>query len=118
MAIPSVPDQVDSDPINVQEKHIKQVDCPNPACDGVLDITNVNIGTKIKCKNCNNVTWLPDYTKKWWEKPGSILAGLLISFIIGVMSSLTASWLLDQDEAEQSTVLPTQGQQQPPQTKP
>lgn len=93
MAIPSIPDQVDSDPINVLERRIRQVDCPNPDCEGIIDITNINIGTKIKCKDCGNVTWLPDYGKKWWQKPISIFSGLFLSFIIGVISSLTASWI-------------------------
>jgi hypothetical protein len=91
MAIPSIPDQVDNDPINVQERKIRQVDCPNPECDGVLDITNINVGTKIKCKDCANVTWLPDYGRKWWQKPLSIISGLVVSFIIGVLSSLAAT---------------------------
>ncbi len=95
MAIPTIPDQIDNDPISIQEVTIRQFDCPNPDCDESLDITNVNIGTKIQCKSCNNVTWLPDYVKKWWQKPVSIIGGLLISFIIGVLASITANLLTD-----------------------
>lgn len=93
MPIPTIPDPVDNDPINVEERTIRQFDCPNPGCDESLDITNVNIGTKIKCTSCGNVTWLPDYGKKWWQKPASIIGGLIVSFIIGVLASMTANWL-------------------------
>lgn len=101
---PSVPDQIGSDPINVLERRIRQVDCPNPDCNGVLDITNINVGTKIKCKSCSNVTWLPDYGKKWWQRPVSIISGLLLSFIIGVASSLTASWVGAANSPSQDSV--------------
>lgn len=92
MAI-QIPAQVDNDPISVQERLIRQFDCPNPDCDAVLDITNVNVGTKLKCQTCNNVTWLPDYGRKWWQKPLSIITGLILSFIIGLLASLTANWI-------------------------
>ena len=93
MAIPTIPDQIDNDPIDVKERVIRQFDCPNPDCDESLDITNVNIGTKIKCTACENVTWLPDYGKKWWQKPANIIGGLILSFIIGVLASMTANWI-------------------------
>lgn len=93
MPIPTVPNQIDTDPIAVQERVIKQFDCPNPDCDESIDITNVNVGTKIQCNKCKNVTWLPDYGNKWWQKPISIIGGLILSFAIGVGASLTANWL-------------------------
>jgi len=93
MAAPTVPNQIDTDPISVQERFIRQFDCPNPICDESIDITNVNVGTKIQCSACSNVTWLPDYGNKWWQKPISIIGGLLLSFVIGVGASLTANWV-------------------------
>lgn len=93
MAIPTLPDQIDNEPISVQEVTIRQFDCPNPDCDASIDITNANVGTKLKCKTCSNVTWLPDYGNKWWQKPVSILTGLALSFVIGVGASLTANWI-------------------------
>ncbi|ENK2025156.1 BRcat domain-containing protein [Vibrio alginolyticus] len=97
MVTPSLPNQIDNDPISVQERRIRQFDCPNPNCESSIDITNVNVGTKIQCTACQNVTWLPDYSKKWWQKPLSILSGLFLSFLIGIASSMTATWLSDTD---------------------
>lgn len=93
MAIPLIPDPVDTDPIDVQERVIRQFNCPNTECDESLDITDINVGTKIKCKSCDNVTWLPEYGKKWWQRPISIISGLILSFVIGVLGSLAANWL-------------------------
>ncbi|WP_320733364.1 BRcat domain-containing protein [Enterobacter roggenkampii] len=94
MTLPMLPNQIPDGPIDVTERLIKQMECPNPNCTSNLDVTNVNVGTKIQCKDCNNVTWLPDYKKpKWWQKPASIIAGIFISYVIGVASSVTASWL-------------------------
>lgn len=100
MPIPTLPDSVDNNPVNVEERLIRQFDCPNPECDESLDITNVNVGTKIKCTTCGNVTWLPDYGKKWWQKPDSIIGGLIVSFVIGVLASITANWISDSDASE------------------
>lgn len=91
MPIPSLPDQIDNDPIDVKEITIKQFDCPNPDCDEKIDITNINVGTKLKCRTCENVTWLPDYSNKWWQKPVSIIGGLFLSFIIGFLASIAAN---------------------------
>lgn len=94
MTLPILPNQIPDGPINITERFIKQMECPNPNCNSKLDVTNVNVGTKIQCKNCNNVTWLPDYKKqKWWQKPASIIGGILLSYVIGVGSSITASWV-------------------------
>jgi hypothetical protein len=97
-----MPNQIDTDPIAVKERIIRQFDCPNPKCDESLDITNVNVGTKIQCGKCQNVTWLPDYGKKWWQKPASIIGGLILSFAVGVAASLTANWL-GTEEKQDST---------------
>ncbi|MCF2856998.1 hypothetical protein L1286_05935 [Pseudoalteromonas sp. SMS1] len=106
MPVPSIPNQIDSDPIAVQEKFIRQFDCPNPDCDESIDITKVNVGTKIQCSACKNVTWLPDYGNSWWQKPASIFGGLVLSFIIGVGASLTANWI-DLEKEEQTSQQPT-----------
>lgn len=94
MAHPSIPNQIPDDPIAVTERLIKQMNCPNPSCAATIDITNVNVGTKIQCKDCNNVTWLPSYKKeRWWQKPAVAIGGLLLSFLIGVAASVTANWI-------------------------
>lgn len=94
MTLPMLPNQIPDGPIDVIERVIKQMECPNPDCTSNLDVTNVNVGTKIQCKDCNNVTWLPDYKKpKWWQKTASIIGGLFLSYVVGVGSSVTASWL-------------------------
>lgn len=97
MPVPTVPNQIDTDPIAVKERVIRQFDCPNPDCDESIDITNVNIGTKIQCSACANVTWLPDYGNKWWQKPISIIGGLILSFAIGLAASLTANWITPEE---------------------
>jgi hypothetical protein len=102
MSSPNIPESIDNEPISVQERTIRQFDCPNPDCDSSIDITNVNVGTKIKCKSCNNVTWLPDYGNKWWQKPLSIIGGILLSFFIGVASSMSANWLGDAESQDVS----------------
>lgn len=86
-----IPKPIDGDPIHVIEKIIRQVDCPNPQCDQVLDITNINEGTKIQCEACKNVTWVPAYEPKWWQKTKVILGGLAVSFVVGILSSLVAT---------------------------
>ncbi|CAM4275744.1 BRcat domain-containing protein [Pseudoalteromonas maricaloris] len=110
MTTPKIPESIDNDPISVQERTIRQFDCPNPDCDSSIDITNVNVGTKIKCKSCNNVTWLPDYGNKWWQKPLSIIGGILLSFLIGVASSMSANWL-GGDNGEDATIKKTSANQ-------
>ncbi|MBH3155884.1 hypothetical protein I5P92_08845 [Serratia ureilytica] len=94
MNIPSVPKQLPSPGIEVTERVIKQLACPNVECDKLLDITHINAGTKIQCENCGNVTWLPEYKKeKWWQKTIFTIGFYLMSFIFGVLSSLLASYI-------------------------
>ena len=91
MAVILIPNHVDSDPISIKETVIRQIDCPNPKCDASLNITNVNTGTKIGCASCNNVTLVPDYKNKNKKKTVGYIMGLILSFIIGFLSSMAAN---------------------------
>jgi hypothetical protein len=91
MAVLLIPNQVDSDPISVKEKVVRQIDCPNPECDASLDITNVNTGIKIGCASCNNVTLVPDSGNINIKKTIGYIMGLILSFIIGFLSSMAAN---------------------------
>lgn len=95
MTSPTLPHQIPDGPIDITERIIKQMKCPNPDCDASLDITNINEGTKIQCKSCDNVTWLPDYKKqKWWQKPAALIGGALLTYVLGIASSLTVEWTI------------------------
>jgi len=82
-----------NDPKRPEVKQIKilQVKCPSLNCDQVLDITNINEGTKITCPKCSNTTWTPSYREKWYQRFSIYLLSVLLSFAIGVGSSLFAS---------------------------
>jgi len=89
------PSVLDSKKPQIQEIKILEVQCPNPDCNQKLDITNINEGTKIKCPQCHNITWTPSYKQKWWHRGIIFIVSLFISFIIGVLSSITATKIID-----------------------
>lgn len=91
--VSQIPTPLDGEPVKVVEKTIKEVECPNPDCDYKLNITNINEGTKIKCGNCGNVTWVPSYKPKWWQRTKGFIGTIIVSFIIGLLTSLLASWI-------------------------
>lgn len=106
-SLSNIPNPIDNSPIEVVERFVREVPCPNPDCDHKLDITSINYGTKIKCQNCSNVTWTPLYEEKWWQKTKGFIISLLISLVVGVSGSLIASTIYDsytagqvQDKAE------------------
>lgn len=89
-----VPRPLEGTPPNVQERLIKEVECPNPECDQLLNITDINVGTKVQCTNCKNVTWVPAFQPKWWQRARVIIGGAILSIIVGAAASLlaTAVW--------------------------
>lgn len=52
---PLVPSSVDGSRVSVTQQTIRLIDCPK--CDQTLNITELNVGGKIKCFKCDNVTW-------------------------------------------------------------
>ncbi len=98
-SLSNIPNPVDNNPIEVVQRVVREVPCPNPACDHKLDITSINYGTKIKCQNCNNVTWTPLYEEKWWQKGKGFIISLIISLSIGIAGSLISSALYDSYKA-------------------
>lgn len=102
--ISHIPKPIDNDPIRVIERLIRQVDCPNPHCDQTLDITSINEGTKIQCGTCKNVTWVPAYEPRWWQKAKVVIGGLLLSFAIGVLGSMTASVIISKYKASHHSI--------------
>lgn len=105
-SISHVPKPLDPNPPQVVERKIREVECPNPKCDQTLDITNINAGTKIECGTCKNVTWVPAYQAKWWQRAPVVIGGLLLSLAIGTAGSLIASGLWEQYKANQAISSP------------
>lgn len=79
---------------------ILEINCPNPNCNKPIDITDLNEGTKIECPHCMNITWTPSYKRKNHGKI-SFIIGLLISFILGICSSLIANYIYNYSSENQ-----------------
>ncbi len=70
--------------------------CPNPKCKSQLEVTNLTPLNAIRCSKCENVTWLPAYVPKWWQKGWAVLSilgtgvvvGLIVDWLVGWMGSL------------------------------
>ncbi len=87
---PIVPDNVDGQRVEVAQQTIRTVDCPNSSCNQTLNITELSAGAKIKCPNCQNYTWAPEYNPKWWQKTKNFVGTVVFSFVIGVGTSIVA----------------------------
>lgn len=77
--------------LTIERRLQTRVNCPG--CETPLDITDVKAGATIKCNNCGNVTWTPEYTPRWWYKTRNFVASVTASVVIGVIASLIASYL-------------------------
>jgi hypothetical protein len=67
------------------------VDCPR--CGRTLNITDVAVGMRIECPApCGNVTWRPTTEERWWFPVGRFVGATVLSFMLGVLSSLLATW--------------------------
>ncbi len=64
-----------------------------PKCQEALDVTNLKFGTSIECPKCANVTWCPEFKPRWWFQLRNYVLALGVSFVIGVLASLLATWL-------------------------
>ncbi|EHZ7431664.1 hypothetical protein ACPFT9_003346 [Vibrio cholerae] len=105
----NIPNPIDNTPINVVERKVREVDCPNPKCDHKLDITSINYGTKIQCNGCSNVTWTPAYHPKWWQKTKGFALSIIVSLVVGVMGSLIATSIWEHYNNPQSDTEQTSG---------
>ena len=92
---PIVPVNVDGEPVQVDQRTIRTIDCPNSDCNQTLNITELNAGAKIKCPNCDNYTWAPEYKPKWWQKTKNFVLAIGISFVVGILSSLATPVVTD-----------------------
>ena len=74
-----------------------EYDMPCPKCRMEIRVTELKVGTVLKCPHgrCGNVTWRPEYVPPWWAKPSKFILSLIISFILGVIGSMTASFLYE-----------------------
>src|SRR6266481_7128645 len=71
--------------------HRTVVDCPR--CGRALNVTDVAVGMTIKCPEpCGNVTWRPETKEHWWFPLRRFIGATLLSFVLGVLSSLAATW--------------------------
>lgn len=67
---------------------------PCPGCRRDLDITSVTVGALIKCPECQNATWAPDYVPHWWHRTRNFVLSVVVAFVVGVCSSLLAEFVL------------------------
>jgi len=96
----NIPAPLVGPPVQVTQRILRTVGCPNPGCDHSLDITDINAGTMIECQSCKNVTWVPVYREQWWQKAKVVIGGLILSFVIGFAGSLAATYYWEYGFAE------------------
>jgi hypothetical protein len=66
-----------------------------PKCRRDLDVTHVAVGMAMTCpaQDCGNVTWRPEIQPHWWFPIRNFVLATLGSFVLGVVSSVAASWV-------------------------
>ncbi|WP_353632188.1 hypothetical protein ABVN18_05765 [Pseudomonas canadensis] len=92
---PIVPDNVEGNRVSVSQQVIRTIDCPNSDCNQTLNITELSAGAKIKCPSCKNYTWAPEYKSRWWQKLRNFSVAIVVSFVVGILSSLAAPTVSD-----------------------
>jgi hypothetical protein len=90
---PSPPKLIGTSGISISKKVLLVLECPNPTCKHSMDVSHLALGTHIQCPRCNNVTWVPEFKPRWWFQGKNFITSIIVAFIIGVLSSLTATWL-------------------------
>jgi hypothetical protein len=88
---PHIPKLTPGASIEITRVVMFTVNCPK--CHEALDVTNLKFGTSMECPHCANVTWCPEFRPRWWFQFRNYLAALLLSFLIGALSSLFATWI-------------------------
>jgi hypothetical protein len=101
----NIPIPVSGRSVDIQRRVLTTVDCPNPKCDQILDITNINAGTMVSCASCNNVTWVPAFKEKWWQRLPVAVGGAIVSIFVGAAGSLLASGIWSLQEIDDGPVL-------------
>lgn len=62
-----------------------------PKCNNRMDVSGVHVGQNIQCPACKNMTWVPKMKPRWWQSLPAFLVSVVVSFVIGVGASLTAT---------------------------
>ena len=83
---PTVPQLTGASSINVRKPSRIHVDCPNPTCTQILDVTDVNFGTNVGCPECGNYLFAPEYKPPWYAKTWRFVLALATSFIAGMLA--------------------------------
>lgn len=96
-----LPPSLSGGTITVTRRMVTLVPCPG--CRRDLDITSVSVGAMICCPECKNVTWAPEYVPRWWHKTRNHLLSMLGAFIVGVLSSMVASYVMNASKAAPTT---------------
>ncbi|MEX0609745.1 MAG: hypothetical protein WD016_03320 [Balneolaceae bacterium] len=89
------PSIIDSSIVTVSEVNKLELDCPNPKCHIILDVTGLRFGMIVQCTTCLNSTIVPELKLKWWQKLSSYLLSILISFIIGIGASIAGAFIFN-----------------------
>ncbi len=72
-----------------RKKSIKyEITCPNVGCNESLDVTGLAVGLCIDCPNCDNTTWVPGFTIKWWFKTKNFIITIIVTIILSFLTSL------------------------------
>lgn len=66
-----------------------------PKCRKDIDVTDVSFGTVIQCPHCDNITWRPEFKPRWYFRVRNFIITNLLSFILGVLASLLASYIYE-----------------------
>ncbi len=86
--------------LGLKKKTVFHLACPS--CEKDMDVTSVQNNTYIKCSNCDNITWRPDYDPPWWAKTRNFAFSLIGAIAIGIISTMVVTYVFS--EKEESTI--------------
>ena len=66
---------------------------PCPKCSKDLNVTGIQEGRNVECPKCKNITILPSFRPRWWHTTRNFILSVIVSLIIGMASSLVASYI-------------------------
>lgn len=102
--VPQPPNLKGGSRIVITRRETFALDCPK--CKKPLDVTDLAFGTNIECPSCQNITWRPEHTPKWWFRLRNLFLANLLSFILGIIASIVGTWIYSEYEASSPTVEP------------
>lgn len=76
-------------------KKTVEYDMPCPKCSKEMRVTDISEGAPIECTSCSNVTWRMAYNPPWWSKTSRFALSLVVTFILGIISSLVAATIYE-----------------------